>query len=507
MPTAAAKAKAIELYSDKRWRLNNLYHVQDEKGRNVPFRLNWMQSQLITEMHYLNCILKARQLGCTTFIQVFMLDECIFNSNITAGTIAHTLNDAQDIFSKKVKFPYDQLPEGLKNHRPAVEDSARKLSFPNDSSLVVGTSLRSGTFQYLHVSEYGKLGARYPEKAREVRTGALNTVHKGQYIWVESTAEGQEGEFYDLTQRAQDTQRAGSALTALDFKFFFFPWWRHPNYVLPAEDVMLTAEDERYFNGLEMQGIHLTPDQKAWYVKKAAQQLDDMKREFPSTPEEAFEASIEGAYYAKQMAKAEADGRICDLPVEEGVAVETWWDLGMNDLMTILWVQRVGPWVHVIDSYSSSGEGLAHYAAVLQEKQRERDLVYGEHVWPHDGNVRILDEKGRPRKEVMRDLGYQVEIVERGNVGQGIQASREILAKTRFDRSRCMGDAAKKTRKIVEGMKSYRREWDEDNAVFKNRPFHNWASHWADAFRTGSMYDDDSGFEGGETPIPAGSYV
>ena len=56
-----------------------------------------------------------------------------------------------------------------------------------------------------------------------------------------------------------------------------------------------------------------------------------MKREYPSTPEEAFEASLEGAYYADQLAAAELQGRVGDFPAEPGVPVDTRWDIGIGD--------------------------------------------------------------------------------------------------------------------------------------------------------------------------------
>jgi hypothetical protein len=83
--------------------------------------------------------------------------------------------------------------------------------------------MRSGTLQCLHVSEYGQLCAKFPDKAREVRTGALNTVQAGQVVFIESTAEGKEGHFYELCEAAQSKQRIGMPLTSLDFKFHFFP--------------------------------------------------------------------------------------------------------------------------------------------------------------------------------------------------------------------------------------------------------------------------------------------
>ena len=457
--------------------------------------MNEAQIRLFENMHFLNVILKARQLGFTTFIQIFILDVCLFNADVHAGTIAHTREDAEEIFKAKVRYPYDNLPEGLKNKIPVKEESARKLSFANNSMIRVGTSLRSGTFQYLHVSEYGKICAKYPDKAREIRTGAFNTVHAGQVIFVESTAEGMEGDFYDMCEHAQSVERRRLDLTPMDFKFFFYPWWKHPGYVLQPEGVMLTEHDEQYFEKLEAEEIALTPEQKAWYVKKAQTQGADMKREFPSTPAEAFEASIEGAYYGQQMARLEADNRVCRLPIES-VATETWWDLGMNDLMSIVWVQRVGPWVHAIDYYENSGEGLEHYAQVLQTKQREHGLVYGEHLWPHDGNIRIMDEKGRRRREVMQGLGYDMRIIPRGvSVQDGIEKVRNLLAKTMFDEKRCA--------RLVIALKNYRKEWDDQRGAFKNKPLHNWASHAADAVRTGAMYqpyeDDYDGTGHSET--------
>ena len=65
---------------NRRWRLNNLYTCQTKEGRIVPFRLNWAQEALLDGLHECNLILKARQLGFTTFIQLFMLDACLFNS-------------------------------------------------------------------------------------------------------------------------------------------------------------------------------------------------------------------------------------------------------------------------------------------------------------------------------------------------------------------------------------------------------------------------------------------
>src|SRR5262249_51444524 len=153
---------------------------------------------------------------------------------------------------------------------------------------------------------------------------------------IESTAEGQEGHYYELCQQAQTKTRMGTPLTSLDFKFFFFPWWRNPEYELDHEGVAIAENYVRYFAKLaETQGIYLSPAKQAWYVKKAETQLSDMRREYPSTPEEAFEASIEGAYFADQMAAAELQGRIGKHRLLPGVPVNTAWDIGVGDYTSI----------------------------------------------------------------------------------------------------------------------------------------------------------------------------
>ena len=460
--------------------------------------MNDAQVKLFDDMHYLNVILKARQLGMTTFIQIFMLDACMFNFDIRAGTIAHTREDAEAFFRDKVRYPYDNMPERFRLANPATEDSARRLSFANNSSLRVGTSLRGGTFQYLHVSEYGKLCAKYADKAREVRTGAFNTVHPGQFIFVESTAEGQEGDFYKMCQDAEGNKNPGP----MDFKFFFYAWWKHPGYVLDPEGVIITPAMEKYFHDLELQaGCDLTAEQRAWYVKKDAQQGADMKREFPSTPAEAFAAALEGAYFAVQLNQARADGRIAPAPYDPSYKVNTFWDLGRNDSTAIWFHQRIGLQNRFIDYYESSDKWLGHYAKVL----RERPYVYGEHYAPHDIEVADI---GAPesRKVTARELGIDfITVPAPREKTVAIETSRRMLSSCAFDETKCADG--------VKALAAYRREWDDKLGVWKDKPRHDWASHPADAFQTFALgynppevYEDDEDWSVDEGRSAVGGY-
>jgi len=78
-------------------------------------------------------------------------------------------------------------------------------------------------------------------------------------------------------------------------------------------------------------------EQRAWYLKKAISQGEDMKREFPSSPDEAFETSNEGAYYGKQITEVRREGRIRKVYYDTNVPVHTAWDLGYND-STAIWL-------------------------------------------------------------------------------------------------------------------------------------------------------------------------
>lgn len=476
--------RAEELFSDRRWRLNHLYTIKDKRGIAIPFVMNEAQEKLLDQLHSLNLILKARQMGFTTLIQMVMLDACLFNSNTSAGIIAHNREDAEAFFDDKIKFAYDHLDPAIKQVVSATQDSAKSLTFSNGSRIRVGTSLRSGTFQYLHVSEFGKTCAQFPSKAKEIVTGAFNAVEAGQFIAVESTAEGQGGYFHDMVMEAKRHAEMQRPLTPLDFKLHFFPWFEDANYALSNEDtqsVTLSEEQDRYFDLLaHKHAIELSPNQEAWYVKKLATMRDDMKREYPATVEEAFEASVEGAFYSTEMARVRTEGRICRVPLEN-VPVDTFWDLGINDDMVIWFRQRVGPEHRFVGYYANSGEGLEHYARILKEWSDERKLTFGIHYMPHDAGARRLGFEAKTVQQMAQEAGIRpVVVVPRiPSEKVGIEAVRTYLRRCWFD------EAA--TPEGVWCLDNYRKEWDEDRGVFKDRPRHDKASHGAKAFETAAV--------------------
>ncbi len=227
----------------------------------------------------------------------------------------------------------------------------------------------------------------------------------------------------------------------------------------------------------------------AWYrsMLKASEtgilpkeELDDARRmmteeQYAQEFECSFDAAIIGAYYGREMAEAERSGRVARVPYDPSIEVETWWDLGIGDSTAIWFVQRVNAEIRFIDYIEASGEGLPFYVKAM----RERPYLYSRHVLPHDVEVRELGT-GKSRKEMLAGLGlHNIAVAPKLPIDDGIQAVRMLLPRAWFDAEKC--------KQGVEALKQYRRDWDDKLKVFRSHPLHNWASHGADAARTGAV--------------------
>lgn len=189
----------------------------------------------------------------------------------------------------------------------------------------------------------------------------------------------------------------------------------------------------------------------------------------------SFNAGAVGAYYAAELARAEADGRVTAVPWEPNLDVWTWWDLGVADATSIWFVQYHFDQVRVIDYLEGTGHGLVHYAKLLKEKP----YVYGGHVLPHDARVRELGT-GQTRVETAQSLGLRpIQIAPRLPVADGIDAVRTMLPRCWFDEQ--------KTQRGMDALRQYRTERDERTQTFRATPVHDWTSHAADAFRYGAV--------------------
>src|SRR5271157_5398438 len=115
-------ARLKEIFRDPLKRINALYYIINKEGQRIKFKCNWAQLEFFENKHCLNIVLKARQLGISTFMGIYFLDKCLTKSNISAGIICHTREDAE-FFFKRVKYAYDNLPDDIKEARIATVDS------------------------------------------------------------------------------------------------------------------------------------------------------------------------------------------------------------------------------------------------------------------------------------------------------------------------------------------------------------------------------------------------
>lgn len=464
--------------SDRNWRLNNLYFIKNKDGQKVLLRQNWAQQSFYTAMWYFNVILKARQLGFSTFISIYFLDACLFNDNHRCGIIDSGIDDAKKKL-KMIKFAYDNLPPEFRGtmYPEMTTNAAELIEFSNGSGISVGTSHRGDTLQKLLISEYGKVSAATPEKAREIKTGALNAVGIGQQIFVESTAEGKSGEFYDLCQSAMNLKNCAKELSRLEPRFHFYAWFNNPDYKLSdveTAQVVIPVETEAY-----LAKFSLTPNQKAWYAIKEKIMGDDMRREYPSTPEEAFEGSMEGAYYSKEMALVRQAGQITNVPYDRSHPVYTAWDIGQgSDQMSIIFYQYINNRHNIINYHESSNQGWDYYANLF----KSFGYNYEKHYFPHDGNKRIVGANVLTTRQHAEQVGIRpIEVIP---VTKSVHLDimnicKPLLPNVWFDEAKCG--------LLINRLDNYSRRWDRINAMWLNDPKHDEASHGADSFRTMAM--------------------
>jgi hypothetical protein len=237
-----------------------------------------------------------------------------------------------------------------------------------------------------------------------------------------------------------------------------------------------------------------------YHLYKLAQELPDWKvvlqktSEIHHIPEEAlnqeraqmeeglylqeyecsFERGITGSWFGPHLDQLKLKGQITTVPWEPGLLTYTSWDIGVNDPTTIIWYQLVGEGtvgIRIIDCYSNTNLGLDHYAKIIQDKPYK----YGAHYAPHDIKVREWGGGAVTRYEKARQLGLEFSLVDQVPIIDGIENVWTHFAKFWIDELKC--------KSLINALENYRKEWDEQKQIYKPKPVHNWASHYADALR------------------------
>ncbi len=313
---------------------------------------------------------------------------------------------------------------------PSVQTRVSELAinYPNGGQVRLFSadnpdSLRGLYFDGVVLDEYGLMP---PRIFSEVLRPALSD-RQGWALFLGTPAG--KNQFYDVIQQAKREP-----------EWFFAEFKASQTGIIPADELAAARRD-------------MTPD------------------EYQQEYECSFEASVKGAIYAAEISSARAAGRIGRVPIDPVLPVDTDWDLGIGDAMSVWFSQSPrGGEVRVVDYYENSGEGLPHYAEVL----RQKGYTYGQHWAPFDIQVKELGS-GRSRLETAASLGIRFAIAPNVPLEDGIHAARMLFPRCYFDEGRCQ--------KGLEALQHYRRDYNTRLNEFKATPVHDWASHGADAFR------------------------
>lgn len=335
--------------------------------------------------------------------------------------IAPTYKQAKNIVWDEIK-KYSSVIDGIQ-----YNESELTVIYPNGSKIRLYGSDNPDSLR--GISLWGVIFDEYSQQPSNIFTEIIAPSladHQGYAIWI-GTPKGK-NDFYKTYQKALNEQN-----------------W---------ESILLKASE-----------TGIIPQEELDIMRRNMSE-DEYNQEF----ECSFDASVKGAYYAKELEQARKDNRITNVELDRFAPVMTAWDIGYSDSTAIVIFQKIRNELRVIDYYENSGESLDHYVQVL----RDKGYNYSIHYLPHDARAKSM-QTGYSIEEVMRKQGLRVEVLPAEAILAGINAVRMTFNRIWIDKEKC--------EKLIDALSQYQKEWDEKRGEFKDKPLHDWTSHGSDAFR------------------------
>ncbi len=265
----------------------------NEKGEKiVPFKLNRSQIELDSsvKLHRKHVILKARQIGISTYVIARFLAKCLTRQGTHAVIISHE-RQATIKLLRKAKFFIDELrKQGIVVNTDY--DSKAEMTFPDsNSSLYIGTAGQKAFSRGDTITDVLASEGAFWEDAADLMRGVMGALVPNGEVFLESTAQGAGGYFYDMAQKSMAAhphwkKYASRDGGTSDWLFHFYPWTDDPGYKLePPKLAPFWAKEEQALHdaGLAWNRI--------WWRRKKLedyQTVEEFMAEFPLTPDEAF---------------------------------------------------------------------------------------------------------------------------------------------------------------------------------------------------------------------------
>ncbi|CAN5644498.1 phage terminase large subunit [soil metagenome] len=495
------KISSVEkLLRDPAWRLANLYSIKTEDhGNRIPFAPREEQKKVIN--HLLQkpdsplYIIKARRLGMSTAIGLTMADAAAWEGGLQCSLIDQTQADAQRKMAEIMRF-------ALLNLRP---DLQAELRFPklNDTELQVvnlaalatnkkspsgaiksgeaaegsriyaGRNARGGTNNFLWISEWGPIAATDPKRSQEIRTGALPSARRGRRVIETTWYGGKSGDLWEVIKPILERDPNAKG------ELHFFPWHSDPACLQLTGTV--DSDLEAYFKDLaERLSKTFSPDQKRWYAAAKLEQGLFIKREYPSTLEEAMTAPVEGTIYGDAITRLQAEGAMGPHKVDASTLVHTFWDVGSPQTTVTWYIQLVGESIRVIDVDLHTKERPLDFTTTQRVAHiLSKGYALGHHFLPHDAGAQ--QKGGKTFAMELLEAGLpNIKVVRRTHdIWLGINRLRQLLPRFTFRLPHC--------ERGLEALQNYHtdtRSSGNQSSGTQEEPVHDASSHPADALRT-----------------------
>lgn len=404
-----------DILTSKYWRMNNLYKIVDKSGRLSRFKFNKEQQQIwdecFNEQGIMCCIpdvLKARQVGVTTFFALIYFDDCVWHNNMTCYIQSHEQDSIKKIF-RYVKVAYDNMPEELRPSLDRGGGSQYEYYFPEiNSRIYVGLENRSNTIHRLHISEVA-----FQPQSRI--TATLGSLPPGVMYSRETTPNGINWYFEDYFSNDKSAKHK-----------IFFSWFNHDKYVLPNTIDEYDTKELKYMERVKNKtGISLTREQMSFRRQKVSDLLSEQAfdQEFPSDEETCFLVANPERLVLPEVQESTTLIREIDRP--KYFKSYVFIDLGLKDSTAILLAYyNFDEAVLVIED-----ELIVSYWTTRQKVEEARKL---EAHYKYEDPRRISDNDAQQLYDLNKDYGYKVYAVTKRSKQKGVNYKESILNQLRI---------------------------------------------------------------------------
>lgn len=402
----------------------------------IPYKPRaWALQHLHNDTNRWKVLVIHRRAGKTTAALNHLQRDALKTPNSRYAFIAPTYKQAKLIAWDIIKIAARPIP--------SIEFNEQELTvkYPNGSKLSLYGADNPDSLRGLGL--WGVVFDEYSQQPSNIFTEVIRPAladHQGYAIWI-GTPKGR-NEFYRLYETGKTQENWHSTLLTVD-------------------DTGLIPESE---------------------LRDAARSMS--KDEFQQEWYCSFEAAIKGAVFASELSQMRLDGRITLVPYDKALKVHTAWDRGVGANLIVGFYQKAFGQLKKIDTWQGqNNDGLPEALNALQKKP----YVYGKHFGPHD--IEGTDaSSGKTWKQVAHELGFEFIVAPKKAVKDRITLAQLAMSHLWVDQV--------KNQPWLDAIAQYRYEWDEKKGMYKEEPYHDWTSHFADEFGYAAVMEDQMDEDG-----------